>query len=57
MCIIQNLYKSPYSFFSKGTGLCQPNSCSGNGKCVESLGKSKCNCNTGYTGEECEIST
>ncbi|KAJ8270312.1 hypothetical protein GJAV_G00112830 [Gymnothorax javanicus] len=33
---------------------CQPDSCSGNGKCVEISGSLICNCFQGFSGERCE---
>lgn len=35
---------------------CRPNSCSGNGQCVDLVNTIRCNCNAGFTGERCETS-
>lgn len=33
-----------------------PNTCNNNGQCVTSWSRSICECNLGYTGQNCEIS-
>uniref|UniRef100_UPI00398EFB0A P-selectin-like isoform X2 n=1 Tax=Pristiophorus japonicus TaxID=55135 RepID=UPI00398EFB0A len=33
---------------------CSPDSCSGHGECVETIGYYKCECNEGFYGERCE---
>ncbi|XP_030626723.1 uncharacterized protein LOC115809273 [Chanos chanos] len=36
------------------TASCQPDSCSGNGECVETINSHKCDCFEGFYGDKCE---